>query len=110
MPLTDQPAPHLSVDAPLAEPLAIGRVVIRYRAQTLGVLPVFGSQALPLSPRIGHIPVTIDGVPWPSGGGERCAADHPGMGRGCACILIERADPTYRVIDRYSVRFVIPKR
>ena len=60
-----KPAPRLIVDPPLPEPLSLrGRVVIQYRAENLRIQPVFGPNALDVSPRIGHIHVTVDGLPW----------------------------------------------
>jgi hypothetical protein len=49
----------LIVDPPLPEPLAQGRVFIQYRTENLRVLPVFGKGALEVSPRIGHIHITV---------------------------------------------------
>jgi Family of unknown function (DUF6130) len=52
------------IDPPLEEPLMHGRVVIQYRAENLRIVPVFGPAALAVSPRIGHIHVTVDDSPW----------------------------------------------
>src|ERR1035437_3963156 len=54
----------LIVDPPLPEPLASGRVFIQYRTENLRVMPVFGKGALAVSPRIGHIHITVDDTPW----------------------------------------------
>ena len=50
--LREESAPRLIVDPPLAEPLGAGRVFIQYRTENLRVLPVFGTGALDVSPRI----------------------------------------------------------
>ena len=50
----------LVVDPPLSEQLASGRVYIQYRAENLRVMPVFGKSVLGVSPRIGHIHITVD--------------------------------------------------
>ena len=63
VPLASEPAPRLVIDPPLADPLAHGRVVIQYRAENLRIVPVFGPAALDVSPRIGHIHVTVDEAP-----------------------------------------------
>src|SRR5206468_5961377 len=55
---------RLIVDPPLAEQLAEGRVFIQYRTENLRVVPVFGPGALDVSPRIGHVHVTVDDAPW----------------------------------------------
>jgi hypothetical protein len=62
IPLTGtEPAAKLVIDAPLAEPLASrGVVVIPYCAENMRIAPVFGPGALAVSPRVGHIHVTVD--------------------------------------------------
>lgn len=108
VPLASQPAPSLTVDAPLPAQLAKGLVVIRYRAENLRIEPVFGPAALDVSPRIGHIHVTVDDAPWHWAD----ASDEPliiqGLPAGRHKVLIELADPTHKVIDRKTVAFVIP--
>jgi hypothetical protein len=66
IPLTGtEPAPKLVIDAPLPEPLASrGVVVILYCAENMRIAPVFGPGALGVSPRVGHIHVTVDEAPW----------------------------------------------
>src|SRR5258708_37265599 len=59
-----QPAAKIVVDAPLAEPLSRGVVFIHYRTENLQIVPVFGSKALDVSPRIGHLHVAVDGASW----------------------------------------------
>jgi hypothetical protein len=61
---TSEPPAKIIVDPPLADSLAHGRVVIQYRAENLRIVQVFGPAALAMSPRIGHIHVTVDDAPW----------------------------------------------
>jgi hypothetical protein len=42
----------------------LGRVFIQYRTETVRVVPVFGKGALEVSPRLGHIHITVDDAPW----------------------------------------------
>lgn len=101
-------APRLVVEPPLADPLAYGRVVIQYHAENLRIRPVYGAAALSVSPRVGHIHVTVDGAPWHWAD----ASDEPliinGMKRGEHNVLIELADPTHRVVDSKLVKFIVP--
>jgi len=108
VPLASQPAPSLVVDAPLPAQLAKGLVVIRYRAENLRIEPVFGPAALDVSPRIGHIHVTVDDAPWhwADASGEPLIIQ--GLPSGPHKILIELADPTHKVVDGKSVSLVIP--
>ena len=108
VPLASQPAPGLVVDAPLPAQLAKGLVVIRYRAENLRIEPVFGPAVLDVSPRIGHIHVTVDDAPWhwADSSGEPLIIQ--GLPAGPHKVLIELADPTHKVIDRQVVDLVIP--
>lgn len=61
VPLANELPAKIIIDPPLAEPLSLGRVVIQYHTENLHIVPVFGPAALAVSPRIGHIHVTVDG-------------------------------------------------
>src|SRR4029450_7991501 len=63
-PLQHEPPAKIIIDPPLPEPLSRGRVVIQYRTENLHIVPVFGPTALAVSPRVGHIHVTVDDAPW----------------------------------------------
>ncbi|GAA3566834.1 hypothetical protein GCM10022222_58400 [Amycolatopsis ultiminotia] len=108
VPLPQQPPPALVVDAPLPEQLANGLVVLRYRAENLRIVPVYGPAALDVSPRIGHLHVTVDDAAWhwADGSGEPLIiqALPPGPHR----IRIGLADPDHHVLDSKTVDFVIP--
>ena len=60
----NEPAPKLIVDSPLPGPLALGLVQIQYKAENVRILPVFGKAATDVSPRIGHLHITVDDLPW----------------------------------------------
>jgi uncharacterized protein DUF6130 len=110
VPLAAQPPASLVVDAPLPGQLAMGLVVVRYRAENLRIVPVFGPAALNVSPRIGHLHVTLDAAPWHwvEASGEPIIVQ--GLPPGPHELLIELADPTHKVIDRATVRFEVPPR
>ena len=101
---------RLIVDPPLPEQLAEGRVYIQYRTENLRIAPVFGEGALSVSPRVGHLHITVDDAPWhfvdASGGTLIVVGLEPGPHK----ILIELADPTHRVITSETVRFTLAKR
>jgi Family of unknown function (DUF6130) len=98
----------LIVDPPLPELLALGRVFIQYRTENLRVVPVFGKGALGVSPRIGHIHVTVDDAPWHfiDASGETVVV--VGLKPGPHQVRIELADPTHRVISSELVKFTLP--
>ncbi|HEY2060936.1 MAG TPA: DUF6130 family protein [Amycolatopsis sp.] len=108
VPLPSQPPPALVVDAPLPDQLAMGLVVVRYRAENLRIVPVYGPAALDVSPRIGHIHVTVDDAPWhwADGSGEPLIIQSlpPGPHK----IRIGLADPTHKILDSKTISFVVP--
>ena len=55
---------RLIVAPPLPDALARGLAVIQYRADNLRIVPVYGPAALSVTPRIGHIHVTVDDARW----------------------------------------------
>jgi hypothetical protein len=106
--IANEPPARLIVDPPLPEPLALGRVFIQYRTENLRVVPVFGKGALDVSPRIGHIHVTVDDLPWHfvDASGETLIL--VGLEPGPHKVLIELADPTHKVITSKTVKFTVP--
>src|SRR6266511_1055948 len=61
-----QPAAKIVVDAPLAEPLSRGVVVMQYRTEARQTVPVFGQDAVDVSRRIGDLHVAFAGAAWVS--------------------------------------------
>jgi len=108
VPLASEPAARVIVDPPPAERLAQGRVVIQHRADNLRIVPVFGPNALDVSPRIGHTHVTVDDSP--SGGAD--ASGEPliinCLARGPAKVLIELVDANHQTLGKGVVAFAIP--
>ena len=62
--IENEPAPKLIVDPPLPEGLAQGIFWAQYRVENLRIVPVFGAGALQASPRVGHLHITVDDLPW----------------------------------------------
>ena len=106
--IENEPPAKLIVDPPLAGPLSEGRVFIQYRTENLRVVPVFGKGALSVSPRVGHIHVTVDDSSWHfvDASGETIIL--VGLAPGPHKVLIELADPTHKVITSETVKFVVP--
>ena len=108
--IANEPPPKIVIDPPLAESLARGLVVIQYRTENLRIVPIFGEGALSVSPRVGHLHITVDDAPWHwvDASGEPLVLQ--GLPTGSHKVLIELADPTHRVIDRGVVSLVIPNK
>lgn len=108
--IENEPPAKLFVDPPLPEQLAKGLVFIQYRTENLRVVPVFGAGALDVSPRIGHVHITVDDAPWHfvDATGETIIV--VGLPPGRHRVLVELADPTHRVMGSQTVRFEVPPR
>lgn len=109
LPVASEPAPRLHVDEPLPEALARGLAVIRYRTDNLRILPVFGPAALDVTPRVGHLHVTVDGAPWHWADAGGVPLIIQGLPAGPHTILVELADSNHRVIEGKAVTFIIPE-
>jgi hypothetical protein len=108
-PLNNEPPAKIIVDPPLAEPLSRGRVVIQYRTENLHMAPVFGLAALSVSPRVGHIHVTVDDAPWvwvdASGEPVILAGLQPGPHE----VLIHLENANHETLDQGAVKFTVPE-
>jgi Family of unknown function (DUF6130) len=110
VPLTvEQPPARIIVDPPLPGPLSEGKVFIQYRVINLRIEPVFGSKALAVSPRIGHIHVTVDGAPWHWADASGEPVILVGLPAGPHTVEIVLADANHQPLDLAKVAFVIPE-
>lgn len=91
------------------EQMAGGLVVIQYQTENLRIMPVFGPAALDVSPRMGHLHITLDKAPWH----WVDAGDEPliiqWLPAGPHTLLIELADPTHKVMDSTTITFEVPE-
>ena len=109
VPVANEPPAELFVDPPLAGPLARGAVVVPYRTRHFRILPVFGAGALDVSPRAGHLHVSVDDLPWrwaDAGGNGSVVVN--GLPAGPHKLLIELALPNHDVIASKAVSFIVP--
>ena len=112
IPLTGtEPAAKIVIDPPLAEPLASrGVVVITYCAENLRIAPVFGPGALAVSPRVGHIHVTVDEAPWHWADASGTPLILRGLPPGPHKVLIELVDANHQPVDKGTVTFEVPRK
>jgi Family of unknown function (DUF6130) len=107
--IANEPAPKLIVASPLPGPLARGAVLIPFRVENLRILPVVGAAARNASPRVGHVHVSVDDLPW-----RWAHFDNTntivvnGLPPGPHKILIELADPEHNVLTGQTVTFTVP--
>ncbi len=108
--IENEPAPKLIVEAPLAEPLKRGAVLIPYRFENFRILPIFGPGAADVSPRAGHLHITVDNLPWHwADTSDTSTVVVVGLPAGEHSIRIELADPDHRVYTGQTVTFTVPK-
>jgi hypothetical protein len=108
LPVAAEPEPRLHVDAPLPEALARGLAVIRYSTENLRILPVFGPAAADVTPRIGHLHVSVDGSPWHWADASGVPLIIQGLSVGRHTVLVQIADTAHNVLESKTVEFVIP--
>ena len=112
VPIANEPAPRLIVDPPLAEGLPLGVFWAQYRVENLRIVPVFGPGAAQTSPRVGHLHITVDDLPWwwadPSGTNT---IDIAGFTPGEHKVKIELVDPNHHVYPGQvaTLKFTIPE-
>ncbi len=101
---------RLTVDPPLPDQLAMGIVQMQYRTENLHIAPVFGMGALAVSPRVGHLHVTVDDLAWHwADASDSNTIDLVGLPPGPHKVLVELVDPTHRVITGQLVTFTVPR-
>lgn len=109
VPIDKEPAPRLIVEPPLPGPLARGVVYIPYRVENLRILPLGGADASKVSPRVGHLHITVDDLPWQwADYGNSNTIILVGMPRGEHKVLIEVVDPEGKVFTGQTVSFSSP--
>jgi hypothetical protein len=107
--IENEPAPKLIVEPPLPGPLARGAVLIPFRVENLRILPVLGAAARNVSPRVGHVHVSVDDLPWRWGHfDDTNTIVVNGLPPGEHKVLIELADPEHRIFTGQTVTFTVP--
>jgi hypothetical protein len=106
----EQAPAKLIVEPPEPNLLAKGLVAIQYRTENIRILPVFGPDALKVSPRIGHMHITVDDAPlvWGNTSGEPVIIN--GLPAGPHKIGIALTDANHKVVAQEVVKFEVPKR
>ncbi|QYY34235.1 hypothetical protein K2O51_33345 (plasmid) [Cupriavidus pinatubonensis] len=108
LPLNAEPAPKLIPYAALPEPLARGVVIVQFRTENFRVMPVFGKTAVDISPRIGHLHVTIDDTR----GTWAHTSEDPiivvGLTPGPHKVRLELADPSHKILATEVVAVTVP--
>ena len=111
IPLAGEPPAKIVIDPPLAGPLASrGVAIIQYCTRNLHLVPVFGPNALAVSPRVGHIHVRVDDASWVWADASGNPIILMGLPPGPHKVLIELEDANHHTLDKGIVTFVIPEK
>ena len=109
--IKNEPAPQLIVDPPLPEGLALGIVWIQYRVENLRIVPVFGEGAAKVSPRVGHLHITVDDLPWWwADASDNNTIDIAGLPVGQHKVRIELVNANHQIVpgQTKTVTFTLP--
>jgi hypothetical protein len=109
--VANEPAARLTVDPPFPGPLAQGIFQAQYRVENVRILPVFGAGALTASPRIGHLHITVDDLPWWwADASDNNTVDIAGLPPGEHKVKIALVDANHNVLPGQvvTVRFTVP--
>jgi hypothetical protein len=81
---------------------------VQFRTEHFRVMPVFGNTAVALTPRIGHLHVTVDDAH----GTWAHTSEDPiivvGLTPGAHKLRLELADPTHRIVATEVVAVTVP--
>jgi Family of unknown function (DUF6130) len=111
--IKNEPAPKLIVDPPLTHLLDKGIVWIQWRVENVNIVPVFGKGVLNVSPRVGHLHIRVDDLPWLWADASNLnTIDMAGFPPGTSHkVLIELVNANHEAFPGQSktVTFTIPK-
>ena len=108
----NEPAAKLILDQPLPDLLDKGVVWIQWRVENVNIVPVFGKGALTVSPRVGHLHVHVDDVPWLWADASNInTIDLAGMPPGPHKVTVDLVNANHETFPGQSktVTFTIPK-
>lgn len=106
------PHPQADCGSPLPEGLAQGIFWAQYRVENLHIAPVFGPGALQVSPRVGHLHISVDDLPWVwADSSDNNTVDIGGLPPGQHKVKIELVDPNHNVFPGQAVTltFTVPE-
>jgi hypothetical protein len=107
--VANEPAPKLFVDPPVPGALARGVALIPYRVENFRILPVLGAAAGGVSPRVGHLHVRVDDLPWYWGDFSNTnTIVVTGLPPGEHKLRIELASPEHHIHTGQTVTFTVP--
>ena len=110
-PPTNEPPANLIVDPPVPDLLAQGIVWITWRAENVKIGPESGKDVLNASPRVGHLHIHVDDLPWLWAHMSTAPIDVALLPPGPHKIRIELVNAIHQGVPEQSktVTFIIPE-
>ena len=108
----NEPVPRLIVDPPVPEALAKGVFWAQYRVENIRIVQVFGAGARQVSPRVGHLHITVDDLPWWwADASDNNTVDIAGLPAGPHKVTISLVDADHNVFPGQVVTlaFTVPE-
>lgn len=104
-----QPPPKILIDPPLSGPLSSrGVVIIHYCAENLHIVPVFGPNAVSVSPRVGHVHVAVDDAKWVWADASGNPIILQGLPPGSHKVRLDLVDANHHQLDTGTITFAVP--
>ena len=104
----DAASARLLVDAPVAAYLGRGVLVLPFRTENLKVVPVYGDAAQGMTPRAGHLHVTVDRAAWHWVHASPDPLVIQGLSKGPHQVTLDLADANHRTLQSVDVSFTVP--
>lgn len=105
---TSEPPAQFASATVLPAPLARGVVVIAFHADHLKLIPVYGDAAIAVTPRVGHVHITLDELTWHWLQASEELIVIQGLPKGPHHVVLDLADPAHHVLATKRLDFVIP--
>ena len=111
--IENEPAPKLVVDPPFPKPLERGIFQAQYRVENLRIVPVFNAAAIKVTPRIGHLHIIVDDLPWWwADSSDNNTVDIANLPPGPHKVTIRLVNPNHEPFPGQEtvLRFTVPER
>ena len=111
VPIQNEPPAKLIMDPPLPPALAQGQFLSQYRVENVRLLQAFGAGALSVSPRVGHLHINVNDLPWLwADASDNNTVDIAGFPSGEHKVKIDLVNANHEVFPGQSVvlTFTVP--
>ena len=107
--IQNEPPAKLIVDPPLPGALAQGLFLAQYRVENVRILQAFGPGALSVSPRIGHLHINVNDLPWTwADASDNNTVDIGGFPPGEHKVKIDLVNANHEVLQSVATTFTVP--